>query len=65
MFEDFDTFWRKMPTKWLQERTDGSKNAPGIGFEGPRAVRRVVELAIWAANDMVPFLLPHPLWCLP
>ena len=24
-----------MPTKWLQERTNGSKNAPGIGFEGP------------------------------
>jgi len=24
-----------MPTKWLQERTNGSKNEPGIGFEGP------------------------------
>ena len=24
-----------MPTKWLQELTNGSKNAPGIGFEGP------------------------------
>jgi hypothetical protein len=27
-----------MPTKWLQERTNGSKNAPGIGFEGPGVV---------------------------
>ena len=24
-----------MPTKWLQERADGSKNGHGIGFEGP------------------------------
>ena len=24
-----------MPTKWLQDRTNGSKNAPGIVFEGP------------------------------
>jgi hypothetical protein len=24
-----------MPTKWLQERVNGSKNEPGIGFEGP------------------------------
>ena len=24
-----------MPTKWLQERTNGSKNEPVIGFEGP------------------------------
>jgi hypothetical protein len=24
-----------MPTKWLQERVDGSKNGHGIGFEGP------------------------------
>ena len=24
-----------MPTKWLQQRANGSKNEPGIGFEGP------------------------------
>ena len=24
-----------MPTKWLQERPNGSKNVLGIGFEGP------------------------------
>ena len=24
-----------MPTKWLQERGNGSKNEDGIGFEGP------------------------------
>jgi hypothetical protein len=24
-----------MPTKWLHERPDGSKNVLGIGFEGP------------------------------
>ena len=27
-----------MPTKWLQERADGSKNGHGIGFEGPGVV---------------------------
>ena len=24
-----------MPTKWLQKRPNGSKDDPGIGFEGP------------------------------
>ena len=37
-FEDFDKLWRYMPTKWLQERADGSKNGQGIGFEGPGVV---------------------------
>ena len=27
-----------MPTKWLQERHNGSKNDNGIGFEGPGVV---------------------------
>ena len=27
-----------MPTKWLQERHNGSKNDTGIGFEGPGVV---------------------------
>ena len=27
-----------MPTKWFQERADGSKNGHGIGFEGPGVV---------------------------
>ena len=27
-----------MPTKWLKERARGSKNEPGIGFEGPGVV---------------------------
>ena len=27
-----------MPTKWLQQRADGSKNGHGIGFEGPGVV---------------------------
>ena len=35
IFEDFDIFWREMPTQWLQERANGSKNEPRIGFEGP------------------------------
>ena len=30
-FEDFDNFWRKMPTQWLQKRTNGSKNGPKSG----------------------------------
>jgi len=34
-FEDFDKFWRCMPTKWLQERGNGSKNEVGITLEGP------------------------------
>ena len=29
-----------MPTKWLQERVNGSKNELGIGFEGPGVVGR-------------------------
>ena len=28
--EDFVNFWRQMPTKWLQNRTNGSKTAPGM-----------------------------------
>jgi len=35
IFEDSVNFWRSMPIKWLQERTNGSKNAHGIAFEGP------------------------------
>ena len=27
---DLVNVWRQMPTKWLQDRTDGSKTAPGI-----------------------------------
>jgi hypothetical protein len=27
---DLVNFWRQMPTKWLQDRTNGSKTAPGI-----------------------------------
>ena len=27
---DLVKFWRYMPTKWLQNRTNGSKTAPGI-----------------------------------
>jgi hypothetical protein len=38
VFEDFDNCWRQMPTKWLQERHNGSKNDTGIGFEGPGVV---------------------------
>ena len=30
-----------MPTKWLQERAHGSKNEPGIGFEGSGVARSV------------------------
>ena len=40
IFEDFDNFWRYMPTKWLQERPNGSKNVLGIGFEGPGVEKR-------------------------
>ena len=29
-FRDLVNFWRLMPTKWLQERRDGSKNEDGI-----------------------------------
>ena len=38
ILEDFVSFWRLMPTKWFQERADGSKNELGIGFEGPGVV---------------------------
>ena len=41
-----------MPTKWLQERTNGSKNAPGIGFEGPG-----VGLFRAAASNMLRVLI--------
>jgi hypothetical protein len=32
-----------MPTKWLQERPNGSKNDLGIGFDGPGVVPRPVS----------------------
>ena len=31
----FVNVWRNMPTKWLLERPNGSKNGPGITLEGP------------------------------
>ena len=39
-----------MPTKWLQERTNGSKNAPVIGFEGPGVGPREVTSANFKRN---------------
>ena len=30
ILRDLVNFWRQMPTKWLQDRTNGSKTAPGI-----------------------------------
>ena len=36
-----------MPTKWLQERADGSKNGHRIGFEGPGVEDRMRPAALW------------------
>jgi len=35
ILEYFVEFWRQMPTKRLQDRTNGSKNGVRIAFQGP------------------------------
>ena len=42
-----------MLTKWLQERPNGSKNDPGVGFEGPGVTCSDTE----AANKSLGFLV--------
>jgi hypothetical protein len=32
-----------MPTKWLQQRANGAKKEPGIGFEGPGVEHELVS----------------------
>ena len=59
-----------MPSKWLQERADGSKNGHGIGFEGPGVVSKrhggvpanmIKRLGAILTESLEPFLrdLPH------
>ena len=42
-----------MPTKWLQEWADGSKNGHGIGFEGPGVARSVTSIVTPATISLV------------
>ena len=39
-----------MPTKWLQERLNGSKNDPGRGFEGPGVVPVKILQVFFGSN---------------
>ena len=45
ILEDFDNFWRPMPTKWLQERPLLLKTTPGITLEGPCVDRASNEIS--------------------
>ena len=42
-----------MPTKWLQERADGSKNGHGTGFERPSVGCVCLELSDGGAYTRV------------
>ena len=42
-----------MPTKWLQERTNGSKKGLGIAFEGPGVDRPLCQPHTGLQRDLL------------